>query len=73
MTFVIQRMGPDSEQLPASHTCFNTLDLPVCTPSSISSIAPAKRLSGPQEYASEEKLRVKLTTSLMHFQGFGLV
>ena len=24
----IQRMGPDSELLPTSHTCFNTLLLP---------------------------------------------
>jgi len=28
MKFFIQRMGPDSEHLPAAHTCFNILDLP---------------------------------------------
>jgi hypothetical protein len=29
MKFVIQSMGQDNEHLPASHTCFNILDLPV--------------------------------------------
>jgi ubiquitin-protein ligase E3 A/E3 ubiquitin-protein ligase HERC4 len=28
MSFKIQRAGPDSDQLPTSHTCFNTLLLP---------------------------------------------
>jgi len=28
MDFMIQRAGPDSAQLPTSHTCFNTLILP---------------------------------------------
>ena len=28
MPFVIQRSGPDSNRLPAAHTCFNILDLP---------------------------------------------
>jgi hypothetical protein len=28
LPFVIQRAGPDSDRLPASHTCFNILDLP---------------------------------------------
>jgi hypothetical protein len=26
--FKVQRSGPDSDQLPTSHTCFNTLLLP---------------------------------------------
>jgi len=28
LKFKVQRMGPDSDQLPTSHTCFNTLLLP---------------------------------------------
>ncbi|KAL3906342.1 MAG: hypothetical protein SGILL_009307, partial [Bacillariaceae sp.] len=28
LPFLVQRAGPDSEQLPTSHTCFNTLILP---------------------------------------------
>jgi ubiquitin-protein ligase E3 A len=28
LNFCIQRAGPDSDSLPASHTCFNILDLP---------------------------------------------
>jgi hypothetical protein len=28
ITFVISRAGPDSDQLPTSHTCFNHLLLP---------------------------------------------
>jgi len=28
MPFIIQRAGPDSDLLPTSHTCFNTLLLP---------------------------------------------
>ena len=28
LAFKIQRMGPDSNQLPTSHTCFNTLMIP---------------------------------------------
>lgn len=53
MKFVIQSMGQDNEHLPASHTCFNILDLP--------------------EYSDEAKLKEKLTTALMHAEGFGLV
>lgn len=26
--FCVQRSGPDSDRLPAAHTCFNILDLP---------------------------------------------
>lgn len=28
MPFIIQRSGPDTDRLPAAHTCFNILDLP---------------------------------------------
>ena len=28
LNFKLQRAGPDSDQLPTSHTCFNTLLLP---------------------------------------------
>ena len=28
LNFKVQRAGPDSDQLPTSHTCFNTLLLP---------------------------------------------
>jgi len=28
LTFKVHRMGPDSEQLPTSHTCFNTMLIP---------------------------------------------
>ncbi len=100
MKFVIQRAGPDSEQLPAAHTCFNVLDLPVCECPlfffllfllyyylfvyilfSLSllfllfffSLCAFFFKKKKQDYASEEKLKQKLTTAILHAHSFGLV
>jgi len=74
MKFFIQRMGPDSEHLPAAHTCFNILDLPVspCLPLPSSPNCVTTWVLQ-QEYSNEEKLREKLTRALTYAQGFGLV
>lgn len=47
------RAGPDSEQLPTCHTCFNHLLIP--------------------EYASYDKLKVKLMKAIEESEGFGLI
>ncbi|CAK9012900.1 Probable E3 ubiquitin-protein ligase HERC3 (HECT domain and RCC1-like domain-containing protein 3) (HECT-type E3 ubiquitin transferase HERC3) [Durusdinium trenchii] len=59
VSFKIQRAGPDSDQLPTAHTCFNTLMLP--------------DYASRDGLTTEQRLKERLTLALeVGSQGFGL-